>query len=276
MKKHIYMIAAMAALFTTACSKFKTTENGLKYRVIEKGDGEANIDTASILFANYRISIGSTDSVLKETFTIDQPNYIPVFEPTMKEALMSFVKGDSAEVLMSADSFFLNSLGQPRPPFIKEGDDIRFILKIKDILNQQDMRRKEMEEMQKLGMKDSMDAKAAVEALPNAQKTVNGIYYTELKAGSGKTIKKGDKVKVIYKGSLLSGQVFEDNQKEGYELTIGLQQAIPGWEEMLQAMKLGQRVRAIIPWQMAYGPQGRGPIPPFSSLVFEMEVIEVK
>lgn len=275
MKKNIYIIAAIAALFTASCGKYKTTENGLKYRVIEKGDGEANADTSSLLFTNYSISIESNDSVLRETFSKDQATYIPVFEPTMKDALKEFVKGDSAEVLINADSFFLNSLGQPRPDWIKAGDNIRFILKIKDIMNQQDMRKKEMEEMQKLSVKDSIDLKAAIAAMPNGQKTANGVYYTELKAGTGNGVKKGDKVTVLYKGTLLNGQVFDENQKDGIQVTVGLGQVIPGWEEMLQAMKLGQKVKAILPWQMAYGPQGSGPIPPFSSLVFEMEVIKI-
>ncbi len=275
MKKNIYIIAAMAALFTVACGKYKTTQGGLKYRIIEKGDGEANTDTTALLFANYSISIESTDSVLRETFTKDQASYIPVFEPTMKEALNEFTKGDSAEVLINADSFFLNSLGQPRPDWIKAGDNIRFILKIKDVVNEQDMRKKQMEEIQQLGVKDSIEQKAAIAALPNAQKTPNGVYYTELKAGTGKAIKKGDKVTVLYRGSLLSGQVFDENQKDGIQVTLGLGQVIIGWEEILLSMKEGQKVRAIIPSQMAYGAQGSGPIPPFSTLVFEMEVIKI-
>lgn len=275
MKKNIYIIAAMAALFTAACGKYKTTEGGLKYRIIEKGDGEANTDTASLLFTNYSISIESTDSVLRETFTKDQPTYIPVFEPTMKEALKEFTKGDSAEVLINADSFFLNSLGQPRPEWIKAGDNIRFILKIKDVLNEQDMRKKQMDEAKQFSVKDSIEQKAAIAALPNPKQTPNGIYYTELKAGTGKAVKKGDKVTVLYRGSLLNGQVFDENQKDGIQVTLGLGQVIIGWEEMLQSMKEGQKVRAIIPSEMAYGPQGQGPIPPYSTLVFEMEIIKI-
>lgn len=275
MKKHIYILVAMAALVTASCDKYTKTESGLRYRVIEKGNGEANIDTASLLFANYSISIASNDSVLRETFTQNKPNYIPVFEPTMKIALTALVKGDSAEILINADSFFLNSLGQPRPEWVKAGDDIRFIIKVEDIMSQNDMRKKEMEEMQQLGAKDSIDQAAAIAALPNQQKTEKGVYYTELKTGKGKSVKKGDKVKVLYKGTLLNGQVFDENQKDGIEFSVGLQQVIAGWDEILLTMKEGQKIKAIIPWQMAYGPQGNGPIPPFSTLVFEMELLKV-
>jgi FKBP-type peptidyl-prolyl cis-trans isomerase len=214
--------------------------------------------------------------VLFETFSKDKPGYIPVFEPTMKEALMKLSKGDSAEVLINVDTFFLNSFGQPRPPFAKEGDNIRFILKVKDILSQEDMRKKEMQEMQELSAKDSVDQQAAIAALPAKQDAGDGIYYTTLTEGKGKQVKKGSKVNVLYRGMLLNGQVFDENQKEGIEVSVGLGQVIPGWETMLLQMKEGQKVKAIIPWQQAYGTRGSGPIPPFSTLVFEMEVASVK
>jgi FKBP-type peptidyl-prolyl cis-trans isomerase FkpA len=248
MKNKIYIVAAMAALFTASCGDFKTAENGLRYRVLEKGDGEANTDTASMLFANYSLSIASNDSVLRETFTQDQPNYIPVFEPSMKLAFKELVKGDSAEILINADTFFLNSFGQPRPDWIKAGDDIRFIVKVKDIMNQQEMRKKEMEEVQKMSAKDSVDQREAIAMLPQPQKTANGVYYTEIKSGSNKMAKKGDKVKVLYKGMLLNGQVFDENQQAGIEVNVGLQQVIAGWDELLQVMKEGQKIKAIIPW----------------------------
>jgi FKBP-type peptidyl-prolyl cis-trans isomerase FkpA len=277
MKKAIYMMAAAAAFFTVSCGKYKKTASGIQYQVIERsGDATPNSDTTSLLFANYRISIQSNDSVLFETFSKDKPGYIPVFEPTMKEALMDLVKGDSAEVIINVDTFFLNSFGQPRPPFVKEGDNIRFILKIKDIMSQEDMRKKEMQEMQELSVKDSVDQQAALAALPNKKEAGDGIFYTTLTEGKGKQVKKGSKVVVLYKGMLLNGQVFDENQKEGYDVTVGLGQVIPGWETMLLQMKEGQKVKAIIPWEQAYGGRGSGPIPPFSTLMFEMEVISVK
>lgn len=270
------MLAALAALFTAACGKYKKTTNGVQYKVIERtGADEINSDTTSLLYANYRISIQSSDSVLFETFSLDKAGYIPVFEPTMKEVLMQLVKGDSAEVLINADTFYLNSFGQSRPEYVKEGDNIRFLLKIKDVLSQEDMRKKEMQEMEELSLKDSIDQQAAIAALPAAQTAGDGIYYTELAAGKGKPVKKGDKVKVLYKGMLLSGQVFDENLTEGIELSVGLGQVIPGWETMLMKMREGQKVKAIIPWQQAYGMRGSGPIPPFSTLVFEMEVAKI-
>lgn len=275
MKKSIYILAAVAALFTASCGDLKTTESGIKYRVLAKGDGEANSDTSSLIYANYRIAIESSDSVLVETFTTGKAGYIPVFEPTMKEVLTKLVKGDSAEILINADTFFVNSFGQPRPPFIKEGDNIKFTLKVQDVFSQEDMRKKEQNEMQDLSKKDSLDRAAAIAGMADAKTTDKGVYYVTTINGKGKQVKKGDKVTVLYKGMLLNGQVFDENQKDGIELSVGLGQVIPGWESMLMEMKEGQKVRAIIPWEQAYGPRGQGPIPPYSTLVFEMELIKI-
>ncbi|MES2688958.1 MAG: FKBP-type peptidyl-prolyl cis-trans isomerase [Bacteroidota bacterium] len=275
MKKSIYILAAVAALFTASCGEYKTTESGVRYKVLSKGDGEANNDTSSLIYANYRIAVESTDSVLVETFTSGKAGYIPVFEPTMKEALTKLVKGDSAEILINADTFFMNSFGQARPPFVKEGDHIKFTVKINDIFSQDQMRKKEEMEMQDLSQKDSLERSAAIAAMPDAKSTDKGVFYVTTINGTGKQVKKGDKLKVLYKGMLLNGQVFDENQKDGIELTVGLGQVIPGWESMLMQMKEGQKVRAIIPWSQAYGPRGNGPIPPYSTLVFEMEILKI-
>lgn len=275
MKNSIYVIAALAAIFTVSCGKYKTTESGVKYRVIEKGSGEENSDTAALLYANYRIAIESTDSVLMETFTKEQGGYIPVMEPTLKEVFTQLVKGDSAEIVLNADTFFLNSFGQPRPPFIKEGDNIKFTIKVADIMSQEQLRKKQMGEMQDLVGKDSLERAAAIATLKDAKTTKEGVTYEVIQASTGKQVKKGDKIKVRYKGMLLNGQVFDENQTEGIELSVGLGQVIPGWESMLLEMKLGEKVKAVIPWQLAYGERANGPIPAMSTLVFEMEVIKI-
>jgi FKBP-type peptidyl-prolyl cis-trans isomerase len=114
-----------------------------------------------------------------------------------------------------------------------------------------------------------------ISTLPDAKKTASGLYYVVEKTGKGKAAKKGDKVQVLYKGTLLNGQVFDENLKDGISFPVGLGQVIPGWDEMLQLMKEGDKVKAIIPWNLAYGPRGNGPIPPFSTLVFEMELVKV-
>jgi FKBP-type peptidyl-prolyl cis-trans isomerase FkpA len=276
MKKSIYIIAAMAALFTASCGKFKTVENGVKYRILGKGDGEANTDTTALIYANYQIGIESTDSVLVETFSRGAGNYIPVTEPTLRYVLEKLVPGDSAEMIINADSFFLNSFGQPRPEFINAGDNIKFTIKVQEFLNEAQIQQKQMEELKELNEKDSIDRASAISALKEPKTTADGVTYEIVKKGGNKKVKKGDKVQVLYRGTLLNGQLFDENLTEGIELSVGLGQVIPGWESMLLEMSEGQEVKAFIPWHLAYGERGQGPIPPMSTLVFEMELIKIK
>jgi len=277
MKKSIYLLAAVAALFTVACGGYKTTENGVKYRIITDNTEGRSVDGDSnaVMYMNYKLAVESTDSTLVETFSKNSPVYIPVNEPNFRKAFELLSVGDSAELLVNADTFFMNSFGQSRPAFIKEGDNIKFTVKIVDIMNQQEIMKKEQEDMAKLQQTDSLAFNQMISTLPDAKKTASGLYYVVEKTGKGKAAKKGDKVQVLYKGTLLNGQVFDENLKEGISFPVGLGQVIPGWDEMLQLMKEGDKIKAIIPWNLAYGPRGNGPIPPFSTLVFEMELVKV-
>ncbi len=277
MKKSIYLIAAMAALFTVACNEYKTIESGLKYRIItDNKDGKAiDGDTNAVLYMNYKLAVESSDSTLVETFTKNNPVYIPVVEPNFRKVFELLSVGDSAEMVVNADTFFMNSFGQSRPAWINEGDNIKFIVKVVDIMNQEEIMKKEREDMANLQAVDSIALTQMISTLTNAKKTESGLHYVVEKAGKGKAAKKGDTVKVLYKGSLLNGQVFDENLTEGITFPVGLGQVIPGWDEMLQLMKEGDKFKAVIPWTIAYGNRGKGPIPPFSSLVFEMELVKV-
>lgn len=276
MKKSIYILAAMAALFATACGKYKKTENGVLYKVIEHGKGEPNSDSTSFLFGNFRIAIESNDSTLKETFTANTPNYIPVFEPVLYPVFKQLVAGDSVELIINADTFCLKIFGQPRPPFIKEGDNIRFTIKVQDIISDKQYKDKQQQELNDLIAADSTERAAVLSTMPGYSKTPEGVSYTTVKPGSGRQVKKGDKVTVLYRGTFLNGQVFDENQDDGFEVTVGLGSVIEGWESMLLQMKNGQKVKAVIPWELAYKEYGNQGIPPYTSLVFEMEITKIR
>jgi FKBP-type peptidyl-prolyl cis-trans isomerase len=88
----------------------------------------------------------------------------------------------------------------------------------------------------------------------------------------------GNKVTVKYKGSFLDGKVF-DQTKEGqpdFVFNVGAKMVIPGWDEALPMMNAGGKATFIIPSNLAYGEMNQGPIKPYSSLVFEVELLEVK
>ena len=106
--------------------------------------------------------------------------------------------------------------------------------------------------------------------------TASGLQYKVLKEGTGKAPKATDSVKCHYEGFLIDGTVFDSSVQRGEPAVFGLQQVIAGWTEGLQLMQEGGKYRFFIPYRLAYGEGGAGAmIPPFATLIFDVELIEV-
>lgn len=105
----------------------------------------------------------------------------------------------------------------------------------------------------------------------------SGLQYQILTSGSGKSPSITNRVKCHYTGMLLDGTVFDSSVQRGEPAEFGVNQVIAGWTEALQLMKEGDKWRLFIPSDMAYGARGAGnSIPPHATLIFDVELIEVK
>ena len=105
----------------------------------------------------------------------------------------------------------------------------------------------------------------------------SGLQYQVLKEGNGKKPKATDNVKCHYEGFLIDGTLFDSSIQRGEPATFALQQVIAGWTEGLQLMQEGAKYRFFIPYMLGYGESGAGQaIPPFATLIFDVELIEVK
>jgi peptidylprolyl isomerase len=130
--------------------------------------------------------------------------------------------------------------------------------------------------------KNQRDADIALvnEKYPNAVQTPSGLKYIIQKNGTGNKPTPGKTVRVNYRGSFLSGQVFDSSDVRGrpLEFPVGVGNVIKGFDETILDMKIGERRLVVIPPGLAYGEQGAGGgvIPPNSFLVFEMELLGVK
>lgn len=106
--------------------------------------------------------------------------------------------------------------------------------------------------------------------------TASGLQYEILTEGTGKSPKATDSVKCHYEGRLIDGTVFDSSYQRGTPATFPLNGVIAGWTEGLQLMKEGAKFRFYIPFNLAYGSNGAGAsIPPYSALIFDVELIEV-
>lgn len=108
------------------------------------------------------------------------------------------------------------------------------------------------------------------------QVTESGLQYEILTEGTGAKPAKTDKVRVHYTGSLIDGTVFDSSVKRGTPAEFPVTGVIAGWVEALQMMPVGSKWRLTIPHNLAYGERGAGAsIPPFSTLIFEVELLEI-
>ena len=106
--------------------------------------------------------------------------------------------------------------------------------------------------------------------------TKSGLLYKIENAGKGEAIKATDTVKVHYTGKLPNGKVFDSSVERGQPVEFQLNQVIPGWTEGLQLVKKGGKIQLVIPPVLGYGKQGAGAsIPPNSTLIFDVEVLDV-
>ncbi|AEH34502.1 Peptidyl-prolyl cis-trans isomerase [Vibrio anguillarum 775] len=107
--------------------------------------------------------------------------------------------------------------------------------------------------------------------------TESGLQYLVLQQGTGTVHPKANsRVKVHYHGTLLDGSVFDSSVERNDPIVFGLKQVIQGWQEGLQLMVEGQKMRLFIPSNLGYGKSGSGPIPPASVLIFDVELIEIQ
>ena len=137
--------------------------------------------------------------------------------------------------------------------------------------------------MQATMMKRSAVAKEQGERFLQANKsaegvktTSSGLQYKVLSQGKGKTPTTADRVTVHYTGKLTDGTIFDSSVQRGQPATFGVNQVISGWTEALQMMKEGDKWILYIPYTSGYGERGSPPqIPPFSTLIFEVELMKV-
>jgi FKBP-type peptidyl-prolyl cis-trans isomerase FklB len=116
---------------------------------------------------------------------------------------------------------------------------------------------------------------AANKAKDGVVTTASGLQYSVITEGTGEKPNVDSQVKVHYHGTLLDGTIFDSSVQRGEPIVLGLRNVIAGWTEALQLMPVGSKWKLFIPSDLAYGDYGQGAIEPGSTLIFEVELLEI-
>lgn len=277
-------------LFTVSCdgggdSKldgYKKTESGLLYKFDTKGDGintpvEGN-------FLDVVMVYGTGDTILFDSRTIPTrekmsiPMMASVFQGDIYEGLGMMHVGDSATFAMVADSVWLKLFRMPSPPpGLDSLDYLYFHVKLNEILTAEEMQARKDQELKEFREAELVARTEYLQAnYPDLQPDENGLYYVRTKKGSGANPKTGQSVKMHYTGTLLNGTKFDSSVDRGepYEFPLGQGRVIQGWDLNIAKMQKGEKGVLIIPSELGYGARGNGRIEPFSTLIFELELVD--
>lgn len=296
MKKAILFISSAIVLVACSDSKFEgftKAENGLHYKFFNRDEAGRKAQEGDGILLRYIITNQKNDSVIVDSKNTsrDGSGYAQfgmqksTFVGSLEDGLMMMAEGDSAEFIVPADSFFLKTMkNNELPKGINPGDYVKAVFKIKDVVTKTEIEEENKKRMaeQEVMMKEmqakempSME-KYIAENKINVKPSASGLYYIETKKGTGPNPGATDIVKVHYTGKFLDGKVFDSSVERGEPVEFPLNQVIMGWTEGLQKMRKGGKANLLVPSAIAYGPQGRQGIPPYSPLAFEVELIDFK
>lgn len=264
-----YSLSALLLMLALACSNEKevvrlVTPNGLEY-LMHRSVSQEKAQIGDILVID--MQYGTKDSTLFDSRTFGKPIYLQVTNPAYKgsieEGLVMLGAGDSATFFLSADSVYKRIFNQPLPKGIEPGSELIFSMGVLAVRNEDRDLESYLQNQQ-------------INTTPRG----SGLYVIKSKENpKGKAALPGKTVKVHYTGKLLDGTIFDSSRdrNEPFGFVLGQGQVIAGWDEGVSLLKTGEQATFIIPSYLAYGPKGAGGglIPPYSTLVFEVELLEV-
>lgn len=287
-------LAVAAAVIMTGCGNKgnimkKLQKDGYEkfnecvlYKVTnEKADGKA-IAEGEVVFAVPTMRFN--DSVLLPSNGNSQPICMAgkaQNELDFSEVMVGRHVGETVTVALIADSIAARIGAEQMPPMYTAGagDVMYYEFVISDAMTQDAMQAKQQADAEASRVADSAAlVKYIADNNITAKPSKTGLYRIVTKQGTGAKVADGKTVQVHYTGKLLNGTKFDSSYDRNEPISIveGKHQVIPGWEEGLMGLPAGSVATLIIPSSLGYGAQGAGTIPPYSTLVFDVEVVSVK
>jgi len=262
---------------------YKKMGHGIYYQLHTIGDDDA----VKVQPGDY-ITVNLTYLTMSDSVFFDGTRKFqamkPAYEGAIDECFSMLSVDESATFIIPADNFFTITLQTPLPRFISSGS--KFKVKVEMLEIQSEMEYRQQKEAFLSWIEDFGDYEKVIlkQFIAEEHLDVNplpsGMYYLNLRPGTGKKVEPGDTVVVNYEGKFLNGKFFDSTIKrnEPFQFVYGTEwQVIEGLEEAIGVMHDGEKSLFILPSELAFGNRGSSSniIPPFTSLIFEVEILKV-
>ena len=288
MKKHFVISALVclsAMMLFTGCTQkypgYKKTQSGMYYKFHNCNTSATQPKLTDFLKIEMKCYLH--DSLYYDWQGTQHQVYTqlqdPIFAGDLQEAYAMMHVGDSASFYVKADSIAALYYDQdPNAVGLAPEDYFRYEVKLVEVQTEEEFQAnvEKMKESMKIEAKRALDEYVVnnnIDVTPEP----SGVYIIPLEKGKGRCPVKGEKVELDFSATLLNGQpvgsTFDSSEK--FSFVLGEGYTIQGWEEIVPKMHLGDRVKAIIPFDMAYGEHSVGEIPAYANLVYDIKLLKI-
>jgi FKBP-type peptidyl-prolyl cis-trans isomerase len=273
------MLSVILLTVLFGCSD--SQDDGIKITYYEKGNDPLEFGQVLLLWVNYETDSGQELIATQpgEPMALLYDSAGVQNNGMIMQALGKLKVGDSVFFQIPSKDLWENSFRRPLPDTIAETSSVNVTMRVIDQMNREDYQAYYTEREQKRNQvryeeeDDIMKAYLAQNGI-DAMQTESGLRYVITEEGNGIDAEIDKRVSVKYAGKLLDGTQFDAGT---YEFILGRGEVIRGWDEGIDLLKVGSKAVLYIPSSLGYGSRGAGArIPPYSSLIFEVELLNVE
>ncbi|HJZ39377.1 MAG TPA: FKBP-type peptidyl-prolyl cis-trans isomerase [Bacteroidales bacterium] len=288
MRSNFLFFIAVIILFLSSCERFckypgyRKAEHGIYYQLHKIGEDTLKAGPGDYITVNLTYGTMGDSTFFKATRKLQV--HEPAFKGAVDECFMMLSEEESATFIISAGDFFGRTLQTRLPGFLDTGSSMKITVEMLEIQTREEFEREkeaflswteDLGDYEKVILEQFIrEEKMQVSPLPS------GVFYLNLRPGSGKMVETGDTVTVNYEGRFLNGRFFDSTVKRNqpFQFVYGTEwQVIKGLEDAIGLMREGEKSLFIMPSDQGFGNRGSstGVIPPFTSLIFEVEILKV-
>ncbi len=277
----LFIVMSGGVILGQKSAPFQKTSSGLEYKIYRHGGTvkprPGDIIKTILVYTNHK------DSVIFDSRISRPENIFELLEPTFKggleEGMTLMAIGDSAVFRVNADSVYSKTFKVSRPNFVKKGSKMNFRIKLLAVKTKESIDTRSSEEIEHDNeLRKTEEPKRIEEFVKLNNITVSpsetGLYYIVRTAGTEPNITPTSKVKITYTCTTLEGQNI-DTQTNPIEIDMAAHKITKGMEEGLLLMKKGTKATLILPSKLAFGKRHISSVQPYTTLIYDLEVLEV-